>query len=415
MKKVFSWPIIIGLSILLLNSCVKDNCTNSYSFYVPEYKTSAQVRNNIKSTSATMLHKPGKLFIKGNYLFINDIDRGIHIYDNSNPSSPKPIAFINIPGNMDMAVKGNMLYADLYMDLVAIDITNPLNVQAKYFVDDVFPFRRYINGIVQDSSKIITNWIKKDTIINIPCKENIDRNNPILFQGGILMLRSSSFVAASPFGIGGSMARYSIVENSLFTVTDSKLNVFEIKTEKPQLINKVDIGFGIETVYPFKNKLFIGSNTGMFIYDVSQPGQPVKLGQFNHVLSCDPVIADDDNAFVTLRSGTNCRRGVNQLDVLDIKNLTQPALLKSYDMNNPHGLSKDGNILFVCDGKNGLIVYDATNPTDLKQITHIKNLDTYDVIALNNIAIVVAKDGVYQFDYSNIHAIKQISKISIQE
>jgi len=40
-------------------------------------------------------------------------------------------------------------------------------------------------------------------------------------------------------------------------------------------------------------------------------------------------------------------------------------------------------------------------------------LDTYDVIAWNKNAIVVAKDGLYQYDYSDANNIHLVSKISI--
>ena len=59
------------------------------------------------------------------------IDKGIHILDNTTPANPKNVAFIDIPGNMDLAVKGDILYADLYTDLVTLDISNPLKVAVR--------------------------------------------------------------------------------------------------------------------------------------------------------------------------------------------------------------------------------------------------------------------------------------------
>jgi hypothetical protein len=174
-------------------------------------------------------------------------------------------------------------------------------------------------------------------------------------------------------------------------------------------------GWGIETIYPFRDKLFIGSTSGMFIYDITNPSNPAAMGQFSHVRSCDPVIADDDYAFVTLRSGTTCQGFNNQLDILDIKYLSSPTLLKTYQMTNPHGLSKDGNLLFICDGKDGLKIYDCTNLNDLQLVKRFKELNTYDVIAMNGIAILVAEDGLYQFDYTNKNNIRMISRIAINK
>jgi len=105
---------------------MKDKIQKTYPILSPIYKSKAEVYANIRSNPAQTIANPGKIFLYGNYIFLNDIDKGVHIIDNSNPSNPVQKAFINIPGNLDIAVKGNILYADLYTDLIVIDITNPL-------------------------------------------------------------------------------------------------------------------------------------------------------------------------------------------------------------------------------------------------------------------------------------------------
>src|SRR6476661_2303126 len=133
--------------IFTLQGCMKDSYEKSYSYtyYEPVYKTSAEVRAGIKNNAPQPIEKPGKIFVKGQYIFLGEVDKGIHLIDNSNPSQPRNIAFIDIPGNLDLTVKGNTLYADLYTDLVAIDITNPQQIAVKKIVDNIFP-QRYYNG-----------------------------------------------------------------------------------------------------------------------------------------------------------------------------------------------------------------------------------------------------------------------------
>lgn len=218
-------------------------------------------------------------------------------------------------------------------------------------------------------------------------------------------------------GRGGSMARFTILNNYLYAVTTSDLNVYNItKPQEPSFSNKTVIGNSlIETIYPFKEKLFIGSNNGMYIYDASNPATPVKVGQFTHARSCDPVVADDNFAWVTLRSGTTCQGFTNQLEVVTISNLSNPSLLKTYSMTNPHGLSKDGNLLFICDGADGVKIYNAGDPNNLVLIKQITNMTTYDVIAWDKKALVVTTDGLYQFDYTDLANIKLISKLTINK
>lgn len=416
MTKIFaSFGKLTGLFIAMffLAGCVKDNCTQTYSYFMPVYKTSSEVRANIKSNQAREILRPGKLFIKGNYIFLNEIDKGIHIIDNTLPANPKNVAFVDIPGNMDLAVKGNTLYADLYTDLVTLDITNPLQIIVKSIIDNAFPFRHYTSGFTADKQKIIVDWIQRDTTVSVDCRNGRVSvwNCPNCMSFDLAGSTAGAQKSSSPFGMGGSMARFSIVNSHLYTVSDNTLNVFNISTpQTPTFTSKLQLGWGIETIYPFKNKLFIGSNTGMFIYDLSNPAQPSKQGQFSHVRTCDPVIAEDNYAYVTLRTGTGCPGATNQLDVLDIRNISQPSLIKTYPMTNPRGLSKDGDLLFICDGKQGLKVYNASNASSIFLLKQITGPETYDVIAWNHVAIVSAVDGLYQYDYSDVNNIKLLSK-----
>ncbi|MBX3241589.1 MAG: hypothetical protein KIT80_11435 [Chitinophagaceae bacterium] len=427
-KLLHSWGILCFA--LVMQGCIKDKCTRTYSYFLPVYKTTAEVRANIKSNSPRQVERTGKIFVKGRYIFLNEIDRGIHIIDNISPASPKIVAFIDIPGNMDMAVKGDILYADSFTDLVTLNIADPLNAKLVKVEENVFPFRYYYNGYTVLNDQVVVDWEKRDTTLNAECGDGgfwgtSFKNRQIVFYndvaGFMAMASSSSYataasVAPSPFGAGGSMARFSIVGDYLYTVTNSDLNIFSIQqAEHPAFNGREEIGMNIETIYPFKDRLFIGSFNGMYIYNISNGGKPVKESSFSHVASCDPVVADDTHAYVTLRSGNQCQGFTNQMEVLDIVDIKNPVLEKIYPMTNPHGLSKNGDILFVCDGQDGLKVYDASDPLNIKLETTISNIVTFDVIAMHGIAIVVTSEGLYQYSYSSPSDLRFLSKIEIEK
>ncbi len=415
MKKSFAFLLLI-LTAIGFNSCVKDTCghTYSYTWFEPVYKTTAEVRANIKTSAARDVKAPGKLYVIGNYIFLNEINKGVHVINNTNPAAPVNTGFIEIPGNIDMAVKGNILYADLYTDLVALDISNPLQVIKTKIVDNVFPHRYY--GFAADSSKIIYDWVRHDTTVTENC-----HTNQWIGMGGMMMFSADvssnkSIVGGSPTGIAGSMARFALLNDYLYTVGESELKVINVQQEQnPVVSNTVKLNWGIETIYPFQGKLFIGSNTGMSIFNTANPVSPVQLGSFSHARVCDPVIADSKYAFITLRNGTKCQGFQNELDVVDISNLGAPVLVKKFDMTNPHGLSKDGDLLFICDGRDGLKIFDAKDVTNIVLKKQVKLAETYDVIAYNGVAMVVAMDGLYQYSYSDINDVKQLSKISITQ
>ena len=419
------------LFVFLLTALTQWSCTDrceqtrTYKRFVPVTVTLADIRQGIKTETGRQLVSPAKIYSKGNFLFINELKRGIHIIDNSNPAAPRIVAFVNIPGNGDMAVRGDILYADSYMDLVALNISNPLQVKEVGRVTDVFP-----NGQFEGASwwyngaSSVSLSDQKLEIVTETYKTDCDGGSTNFWRGGWESLGfqsaasfdASKSAAPTASGQAGSMARFALYDKYLYTINQSDMQLFDIKTlEKPVRGAKINMGWGIETIFPYKDKLFIGSTTGMHIYDNANPAQPVKLSTFSHVTSCDPVVVEGNTAYVTLRSGNNCNRGVNVLDILDVTDLRAPKLVKSYPMQNPHGLGVDFPNLFICEGANGLKSLDVTNTMDVKQLQQINNMNAYDVIPLaGKHLLMVGKDGLYQFDYSNPNQLRQISVIPVK-
>lgn len=417
MKKI-SFFFLAAITCFGLFSCTKDFVTDHYTFYRPVYKTTDEVKAGIKSSAAIPIENPGKIFVKGNYAFLNEIDKGVHMIDFGNAAAPVNKAFIEIPGCRDIAVRGNYLYADCYTDLVTVDISNPLNVTLRSFINGVFPWRYYGSPIAYDNGKIIVDWIRVDTSIRrqAGAAEPWWGNMPILW--GTPMMDGGGTAAAnnggSSNGTGGSMAAFALLGNRMYTVDNSNLKVFNTTNAAvPEYVKNVTLpGWSIETIFPFKEKLFIGSQSGMMIYDAAQPDDPVSLGYFEHVRSCDPVIADDNYAYVTLRSGTECQGFTNQMEVLNISNLLSPQLVKTYLLSNPHGLAKDGSTLLICDGAAGLKVFNAANASNIFETSSVSGIEAYDVIALNGTAVLSAKNGIYFIDYSNPASVTIKGKIN---
>lgn len=417
MKKFCCWSAMIIFAFLLLSmqGCLKDSCRKTYKLYQPIYKSLAKVRAEMKSTTPQALVKTGKLNVFGNYIFLNELGKGIHVIDNSNPALPKNIGFISIPNNIDLAVKGSYLFADSYSDIIVFDISDPVNITPVKFMNNVMKEKNvYWNSTTSnaDSVNVVIGYTEKDTIVSC---------STYSYSGcsrcdALAMGTSSSFYAAAPqhVGTGGSMASFTIVDNYLYTVGSASLYSIDIADPRnPQQTSTKTMGWGIETIYPFQNKLFIGSRTGMFIYDLTNPSNPTAQGQFRHATVCDPVIADGQYAYVTLRNGTTCNATINELNIVDVSNLSAPVLKARRNLTNPHGLAKDGNVLIICDGKDGLKIYDATAPLNLQLIKTVEGLETYDIVAMNNKAIVVAKDGLYQYDYTNPANPSLLSKIAV--
>ncbi|MBS1599569.1 MAG: hypothetical protein JST75_15195 [Bacteroidetes bacterium] len=408
------------LIIIFFSGCFKDHITHTYTLTLPVYKSLTAVRAEMKSAPAASFTNTGKIYIQGKYIFLNEFGKGIHIIDNSNPSSPRNISFISVPGNEDIAVKGQTLYADSYSDLVAFDISDPNHVSVKKIVDNIFPDHGgYSVNMSPDSVMILVDWITKDTTVDVDTSPQpiYYANCPSCsFIREYATISSSSPQSQTQKGIGGSMARFAVINDYLYTVNTQSLSVYDVSnSENPLFKNTLQMAWGIETIYPFENRLFIGSNSGVFMFDIENtPDNPKAAGQFSHARACDPVVADNHYAFVTLSDGSKCAGYQNQLDIVDITQIQygNSSLVKSYQLTHPLGLSKDGDILFVCDDQDGLKIYDVSDVQDLKMIGQAHDTETFDVIAVNGLAIVVGKDGLYQYDYTDLKNIKLLSKLS---
>ncbi|MEO1653714.1 MAG: hypothetical protein AAFU64_09225 [Bacteroidota bacterium] len=203
-------------------------------------------------------------------------------------------------------------------------------------------------------------------------------------------------------GQGGSLARFTIGQDHLYIVTNQDLLVYSLDAQTYlEKQSEHNLGFGSETIFPYQDKLFIGTTTGMQIYDVSEPNNPQFLSSYAHVTSCDPVVVQDDFAYVTLRSGLTCAQGADQLDILDVSNPRAPQLRRSIPMDNPHGLGVSGQNLFICEGDFGLKYFSLPDPVRPSLLTHISDLQAQDVIIRDNLLIVTGDRGVNQYRFQN--------------
>jgi hypothetical protein len=423
MKNQIQTKIFLLVLVAALTGC-QDRIIEriTYEANVPVYMPAQEFRASFKKSEATEITHPGKMYFKDGYLFVNEYGKGIHVINNSDPANPVKIAFYEILGNVDMAINGNILYADSYIDLLAIDISDiesPVEVsRLKNIFPEIVPEGDmwYPYTMVDSSKGVIIGWEVK-TITEDKNPDDVWGNWK--FGGDFTFLASAESFSGMTAGAGvaGSMARFMLNGDFLYLIAHPwNLKTVEVvSSDNMEVVDSIVVQRNMETLFRLEDKLFIGTTTGMLIYDLNNPAAPRHISSYDHITACDPVVVDGQYAYVTLRSGNRCNNGQNLLEVIDISSITNPYLVKSYPMFNPHGLGVDGDLLFICDGTAGLKVYNKSDPLAIinNKIAHYADFDTYDVIPMGGVLMLVGKGGIYQYDYSDPLNIKQISHIAI--
>ncbi len=218
-------------------------------------------------------------------------------------------------------------------------------------------------------------------------------------------------------GVSGSLAAMTIVGDFLYVLDNQSIKTFNLANpaEPVQVGNDIELDAVIETMFPYNGMLFIGSQTGFFIFDITIPSAPQLLAEHEHFFGCDPVVANDSIAFVTVRTIEGCRdlEEFNRLLIVDVSDPTQPNTIDEFNLNSPAGLGLDGNHLFVTDGDEGIQVFDVSDPHNATIIGNIP-VNAFDVIPLDGLLIAVGLENLHQFDYTDIGEITQLSSLQLR-
>ncbi|MET0758800.1 MAG: hypothetical protein ABWZ56_00155 [Flavobacterium sp.] len=407
---------LICCLLICFASCNSDDTSNEKAvFAVPVVKSLTDIRNSIAVSAARQTNSDGKIYVTEDYLFYIAKEEGVHVFDNQNPASPQNIAFINLEGVHDIAVKGNYLYADNFVDLLVFDISNIQNITLIQTVQNTLSFY----ALFPDTAEFYDYTVTPNQNEIVVGYQLETRNRPygqdlILAGDALGGLESSN---GNTVGTGGSYARFQINNNALYAIDSFQLNVFNISNpvttffDKAVYMNDWFGGGQFETLFKQKEYLFVGATNGMHIVNAFDEFNPYFVSGFSHATACDPVVVFGNTAYITVRGGSTCGAIADQVNVIDITDISNPALISTYLLNQPYGLGINNNILYVCCGSEGLKVFDASNSSDLTlQNSYADNVT--DVIPLESHLIAVGANTIIQYSYGANFSLQQISVVN---
>jgi len=137
--------------------------------------------SHIESQPPREFENLGKIVALGDFLFINEIRKGIHLIDNRIPNDPQNIRFFNIPGNQELIIIDQILYADNGKHLILIDISDIENIRVIDHLRDVYEpdgisdfYPKNYSGwfvCVNERNGIFNGW-EEALLINPKCRTN---------------------------------------------------------------------------------------------------------------------------------------------------------------------------------------------------------------------------------------------------
>ncbi|HEX4876696.1 MAG TPA: hypothetical protein VFV31_08495 [Chitinophagaceae bacterium] len=136
--------LLLGLMIFFLSGCwgwqrkpVRPVQLIKVWGYKPVFTTDTAMLR-VQSEPPRSMKNPGKIYVRGNLLFQNDIGYGIHIIDNSIPSQARAIGFIKVNGSSEISITGNFMYVNSFNTLVVLNVADWQNVTVVKRIPDAF-------------------------------------------------------------------------------------------------------------------------------------------------------------------------------------------------------------------------------------------------------------------------------------
>lgn len=404
----------IGLTAAVgLSACVKNKgeITMTYSKASAVYGDLEVIRSTPLIAPARTIENPGKIFIGDQVILIGEEEKGIHVFDNSNPSNPVAISFLQLPMTREFYVSGDKLYAEGHYDFIKIDLIDIYNPKIIDRVEYAFG-EGHKNDLGQEIIGFTFQTVTESIQLGSDKDKALKESTELYFDHKDQLIPVSS-VPSSFSGLGedvhGTLNKITTLNDYAYVVGAHKMYVFSDHGYQMESLNQVDIAGDVETVYPYDNHLYVGTQSSMTLLSVSNPELPYEVSTYFHPTSCDPVLPNGDIAYLTLRSADNsgCAGDENTLTVIDMTNKSNPTELHTEVMNSPYGMTLDGNYLWVGEGSNGLTLFDNTNPAAPMPIKTFTNVLAYDVIATPaqpNRIYVTGAGGmeIYSVDYQQL-------------
>ncbi len=356
---LFLFVVLAGCSTNLLND-------TNYSRYKPVLMQQDQFLNAIHLIqSPEKLDTVGKMQKIGDYLFVLDLYKGLHILQLDSSQKIINLSFLVIPGIIDFVVSDSMIYANSATDLVSLKFNSYDNIelidrQQNVFYELMPPDRRQPDPVFSKGSRpdntVIVGWQPDNNFGDLDT---------------LLM----------PYYL------FALKDNYLLAALGDHILVFDISGQKPvyKSVFQGNNNF-IEKMQVFGNYLFTFSMQNMEVYSLSSITTPNKVNEYSGISAGSYIAIEYGQSykfFATFHSSALYYSTADAFALYDLGHFDKINLDTSFGLYYPLGILKQDTTVYVCDRGIKIFSYDS-----LLTYKGFKSGDDLDLFGFNDSTLV---------------------------
>lgn len=328
----------------------------------------------LKKTLTLSSDSVSDMVADGDYLYVANRSGGLYVYRIEKPEEPEPLKRLTNLGTVtSLCLYGKrLLVGTSEGNLRVLVMANPIVPEEEgsltgesFKMAERFPEFGVVKG--NEISILSYSWGGIQEISSITLAEPRD----LRFEGEFLYVlsRDSLKVYAGPLtspqevtSVSVSDGRGMDIEGDILAVADGSagLKLFSISTAtQPVYLSSFVLPSpytgNAESVEIARNLAFVSFGTsGIWILDIKDPSNPQEIGRYDTPGSTHHSSYRGDLIFLA--------DGSNGMLVLRASNLSVPSLLSSLQTTSARNLLWFGTDLFLADGSGGLKIIDITFP-----------------------------------------------------
>ena len=349
----------------------------------PVYLRFEELRQPLVTTDREQIMQGTHYLHYESYLLINEKAKGIHVIETSKEEAPEYIAFLKIPGNHRIFVKEGYLYADNFVDLIVIDISDETNFHIVHRAEDVFPNNPY--QIIGSYDSLVSFDETKGVVVDVaytsvPVSESenyIENNHQYLND---LTIEGNTLFAL----VEGKVLRFDVDNPLAITVQSSYL-----RSNSSTLVSFTPIDGYLVTYDGYGRNYVIDTNVPV---SESYPGQFQLQGGYE-------AIGFVENKAFGWNACYSCD-DESHLALFNIDDINNPVEERRVPMDKPFRFALENDYLFSCHASEILLVNRLLPDGEYEAIETGHDIYCSEVTVNHDRLFIRNSRGFTQYDYS---------------